>query len=197
MADMELVIHDGPPVKKKGNKKAKRDLSVLDHKPKSNVVYVGRIPHGFYEKQMRGFFEQFGNISKLRISRSRKTGKSRHYGFIQFEVPEVAEIVAETMNNYLLFESMLQVKLVPLEKHHPRMWVGANRVYQPGKIALKNRLYHNRVRSPLEQKKLLRGLVKKDKVRREKLKAAGIDYEYPDIRLEIPGKPKKIVFSDD
>ncbi|KAL3691950.1 hypothetical protein R1sor_005601 [Riccia sorocarpa] len=197
MADMELVIHDGPPVKKKGKKKTKRDLSSLDQNPKSKVVYIGRIPHGFYEKQMRGFFEQFGNITRLRISRSKKTGKSKHYGFIQFEVPEVAEIVADTMNNYLLFESMLQVKLVPVEKCHPRMFVGANRVFQPLKLAFKNRLFHNRVRSPLEQKKLLRGIVKKESVRREKLKAAGIDYDYPDIRKELPGKPKKIVFSDD
>jgi hypothetical protein len=26
------------------------------------VVYVGHIPHGFYEDQMRGFFSQFGDV---------------------------------------------------------------------------------------------------------------------------------------
>ncbi len=34
---------------------------------------------------------------------------------------QVAQIVAEAMHNYLLFESMLQVKLVPLEKIHSRL----------------------------------------------------------------------------
>jgi len=29
----------------------------------SSVVYVGHIPHGFYEEQMRGFFSQFGDVS--------------------------------------------------------------------------------------------------------------------------------------
>ncbi|CAM6094629.1 unnamed protein product [Calypogeia fissa] len=91
---------------------------------------VGRVPHGFYEKQMKEFFEQFGTISKLRISCNKQTGKSKHYGFIQFEVPEVAAIGAESMNNYLLMESMLQVKLVPLNKLHHKMWVGANRKFK-------------------------------------------------------------------
>ncbi|BBN14648.1 nucleolar protein 15 [Marchantia polymorpha subsp. ruderalis] len=191
---MDIVIHDGPV--KKGKKKA-QNLNVLDQPPKSNVVYVGRIPHGFYEKQMKSFFEQFGNISKLRISRNKKTGKSKHFGFIKFEVPEVAAIVAESMNNYLLMESMLQVKLVPVEKYHPNMWLGANRVYQPGKAALINRMRHNRVRNPVEQKRLIKGIVKKDKLRRQKLNAAGIDFDYPDIRSQIPKKPKKIVFAEE
>ncbi|KAG6544266.1 hypothetical protein Mapa_014269 [Marchantia paleacea] len=196
---MDIVIHDGPV--KKGKKKA-RNLNVLDQAPKSNVVYVGRIPHGFYEKQMKSFFEQFGNIRKLRISRNKKTGKSKHFGFIQFEVPEVAAIVAESMNNYLLMESMLQVKLVPVEKYHPNMWAGANRVYQPGKVALINRMRHNRftvlvARNPLEQKRLIKGIVKKDKLRRQKLKAVGIDFDYPDIRSQIPKKSKKIVFAEE
>jgi nucleolar protein 15 len=36
------------------------------------VIYIGRIPHGFYEEQMRGFFEQFGEITRLRLSRNKK-----------------------------------------------------------------------------------------------------------------------------
>ena len=42
------------------------------------VVYVGRIPHGFYEHEMRTYFSQFGDINRLRLSRSRKTGHSKH-----------------------------------------------------------------------------------------------------------------------
>ena len=33
-------------------------------KKKSSVVYLGHIPHGFYEDQMRGFFSQFGKVSE-------------------------------------------------------------------------------------------------------------------------------------
>ena len=36
------------------------------------VLYLGHIPHGFYEEQMRGFFGQFGTVTRLRLSRKKK-----------------------------------------------------------------------------------------------------------------------------
>ncbi|KAF9609023.1 hypothetical protein IFM89_012463, partial [Coptis chinensis] len=54
----------------------------------ATVLYIGRIPHGFYETEMREFFKQFGDIKNLRIARSKKTGKSKHFGFIEFVSPE-------------------------------------------------------------------------------------------------------------
>jgi nucleolar protein 15 len=36
------------------------------------VIYVGRLPFGFYEKALRGFFSQFGAITRLRVARSMK-----------------------------------------------------------------------------------------------------------------------------
>ncbi len=36
------------------------------------VVYVGRIPHGFYEQEMRKYFSQFGMVKRLRLARSKK-----------------------------------------------------------------------------------------------------------------------------
>jgi hypothetical protein len=41
------------------------------------VVYLGHIPFGFFEDQMKGFFAQFGDVSRLRLARNRKTGKSK------------------------------------------------------------------------------------------------------------------------
>ena len=42
------------------------------------VVYVGHIPHGFYEDEMRGFFSQFGTVNRLRLSRSKKVTSYTH-----------------------------------------------------------------------------------------------------------------------
>ena len=36
------------------------------------VLYIGRIPHGFYEDQMKEYFSQFGNVTRLRIARNKK-----------------------------------------------------------------------------------------------------------------------------
>ena len=127
------------------------------------MLYIGRIPHGFYEEQMKEYFSQFGNVTRLRLARNKKvnhfpvlkclsinchlqTGRSKHYGFIEFDSSSVAEIVSETMNNYLLSGHLLQCKLIAPEKLHPDLWVGSNRKWKlipKGRIA---RLAHNKVR---------------------------------------------------
>ena len=61
-------------------------------------VYVSHVPHGFYEKQMRAFFSQFGTVTNLRLGRSKKTGKSRGYAFVEFKFMEVAKVRICTHN---------------------------------------------------------------------------------------------------
>lgn len=143
-----------------------------------------------------GFFSQFGDIKRLRLSRNKTTGKSKHYAFIEFESPEVAPIVAEAMHNYLLLESMLQVKVVPVDKLKPSMWVGANKTFKTIEWQKLERERHNRVRTPKEHSRHLALLVKKDQKRRKKLQAAGIDYDYPELESLIPLSSKKITFTD-
>ena len=89
-----------------------------------------RIPHGFYEHEMRAYFTQFGPISRLRLSRNKTTGRSKHYAFIEFASTSVANIVAETMNNYLLFGHILKCKVVPQEQVHEDLWKGANKRFK-------------------------------------------------------------------
>ncbi|CAH9108635.1 unnamed protein product [Cuscuta epithymum] len=169
-------------------------------KPKdtrATVLYIGRIPHGFYENEMEGFFKQFGDIKRLRIARNRKTGKSKHYGFIEFESPEVAKIVAETMHNYLLFEHVLQVRIVPPERVHPKLWKHANRRYIRLDWVNIERKNHNKERTLEEHKKLVEGIKKRDRKRLKKIEAAGIDYECPEFVGNIETAPKKIKFNTD
>lgn len=87
-------------------------------KPKTQLglVYVGHLPHGFYEEEMNEYFKQFGRVTNVRVCRSRKTGKSKGYGFVQFRHPEVAKVAAETMDNYLMFNRRVICKYIPPEK---------------------------------------------------------------------------------
>lgn len=34
------------------------------------VIYLGHVPHGFYEEEMRQFFSQFGKVTNINIPRS-------------------------------------------------------------------------------------------------------------------------------
>lgn len=57
---------------------------------------------------MRGFFSQFGKVSNVRVARSAKNGRSKGYAFVEFKDRDVAEIVSETMNNYLMDKRLLK-----------------------------------------------------------------------------------------
>ena len=89
-----------------------------------------RIPQWFYEDQMRAYFSQFGEITRLRMARNKRTGASKHYAYIEFRHEAVARIVAETMHNYLMFGRLIQCHLVPADKIHPETFVGANRKFK-------------------------------------------------------------------
>ncbi|KAJ6717544.1 MKI67 FHA DOMAIN-INTERACTING NUCLEOLAR PHOSPHOPROTEIN [Salix purpurea] len=166
-------------------------------KNKSGVLYIGRIPHGFYEDEMKAYFSQFGTIKRLRIARNKKTGKSKHFGFMEFDDSEVAEVVAECMHNYLLFEHLLQVHVIPQEHVHPKLWKGFNYRYNPLNRLQTERKLHNKERTLDEHRRLVVRIMKQDQKRRKKIEAAGLDYECPEFVGDVKSVPKKIKFSQD
>lgn len=82
-------------------------------KANRGVVLLKNIPHGFYEDEMRSYFGQFGLVTRVRLARSERTGRSKGYAYIEFKVPEVAEIAADTMNNYIMFKHVLKSVYIP------------------------------------------------------------------------------------
>ena len=74
---------------------------------------------------MKKYFSQFGRVLNLRLSRNKKTGASKHYAFVEFASAEVADIVARTMNNYLMFGHILKCALIPKEQVHENLFKGA------------------------------------------------------------------------
>lgn len=165
---------------KKTSKKLRKAKDSKNEGP--GAVYVGRIPHGFYEPQMREYFSQFGTITRLRLSRNKKTGASKHFAFIEFESDEVAKIVAETMDNYLMFGHILKCKYAPTGTLHSDVWKGANKKFR--KIP-----HHKIARVKAEQPKSEAQIKKKLQKERQKrvkkakmLKALGYEYNLPDLR---------------
>ena len=75
-----------------------------------------------------------------------QTGRSKHYAFIEFDSARVAEIVAETMDNYLLMGHILKCRIVPKSEVHPELWIGADRRFKKVPMARVYRVSHNKVR---------------------------------------------------
>lgn len=156
------------------------------------AIYLGQIPHGFYENEMKGYFSQFGKITRLKLFRSRKTGRSRGYAFIEFKCSEVAKIVADTMNNYLLFEKLLKCHYVDPSTLKPNTFL-PNKIRKPRK--------QKKPRTPSEIRNYIKNVLKKEKSKRKRLKKLGIDYDFPGYKASVEAQgaikgPKHIVFSE-
>lgn len=150
------------------------------------VIYLGRIPHGFYEDEMRSYFSQFGDVTRLRLSRNKKTGHSKHYAFIEFSLAEVAQIVSETMHNYLLMGHILQCRVIPKDQIHPELWVGANRKWR---LIPRNKLVrekHNKLRTPEEQAQSEKALLARQRKKQKAIKEKGIDYDMEPVAYKRP-----------
>lgn len=83
----------------------------------SAVIYIGHLPYGFLEDQLKTYFKQFGEVLAVKVCRSKKTARSKGYGFVQFQYPEVATIAADTMNNYMILGRVLKCHV--LKSHQP------------------------------------------------------------------------------
>lgn len=56
---------------------------------------------------MKEFFSQFGNVTRIKLARSKKTARSKGYAFIEFDNLETAAIAADTMHNRFMFDRQL------------------------------------------------------------------------------------------
>ncbi|OBT73685.1 hypothetical protein VF21_06203 [Pseudogymnoascus sp. 05NY08] len=184
------------------SKKAKNKLAKLAAQKSVSAgpgtVYLGRIPHGFYENEMRMYFKQFGDITQLRLSRNRKTGNSKHYAFIQFASADVAEIVSKTMDSYLLFKHILKCKVVPEEQVHAAMWEGANKRFK--KVPW-NKMEGRKLNAGLDEagwEKRNATETKRREEKKEKLKAIGYEFEAPALKSAkgVPKTPRQKVVVD-
>ncbi len=131
----------------------------------------------------------------MRLSRNKKTGKAKHYAFLEFQYPEVARIAADAMNGYFLFKQRLTCAVVPPAKVHPQLFAGANKKFRDVPWRKLERRRHDKERTPDEHAKRVARLIKRDKQRQDKIRAAGLDYQYDGLEGRLPLQPKKILIS--
>jgi nucleolar protein 15 len=167
-------------IKRKQQKDTKKLVIDGEGDEPSSVIYLGHIPVGFEDRELTVFLNQFGNVSRCRVSRSTKSGRSRGYAFVEFVDPEVATIVAETMSGYLLLEKRLVCHVLPKEKvNYELMFAKPKRVLTKKDKIKKARAEENKVRSADAIKAITTRLIKREDVKRKKLEALGIEYDFP------------------
>ncbi|KAF0884294.1 MKI67 FHA domain-interacting nucleolar phosphoprotein [Crocuta crocuta] len=146
------------------------------------VIYVGHLPPALYETQIRAYFSQFGTVTRFRLSRSKRTGNSKGYAFVEFASEDVAKIVAETMNNYLFGERLLKCHFIPPEKVHEELFREWHIPFKkPSFPAVKR---YNQNRTLLQKLQMEERFKKKEKLLRKRLAKKGINYEFPSLVLQ-------------
>lgn len=195
MASIKLPNSKDDAMVKQRLEKLKKSKKNNKNASTPGTLYIGRLPKGFFEDQMKSYFTQFGDVTRLRVSRNKKTGASKHYAFVEFADKDVANIVQETMNNYLIDGALLQVRTVPKDKIHPEMWIGANRKYRPIPGARLERLKRDEVKTEEQQKVTIQRTLNRQGKRKAKLADAGFEYDFQgysqDIGLEADDKATK------
>lgn len=147
---------------------------------------------------MRAYFSQFGTIQRLRLSRNKHTGHSKHYAFLQFASSEVAKIAADTMDNYLMFGHILKCKVVPKEQVQENLWKGANKRF---KAVPWNKIEGRKLEMGMGREgweKRIEGEKKRRSEKADQLKEIGYEFEGGELKGvdAVPVKPKAIAGLD-
>ena len=61
-------------------------------------LYVGNLPFGTTDEQLRDMFEQHGPTSSVNVIVDRETGRSRGFAFVEFETAEGAQAAREALD---------------------------------------------------------------------------------------------------
>jgi RNA recognition motif-containing protein len=61
-------------------------------------LYVGNLPFSMTEEELRELFEQHGSTVSVRVITDRETGRSRGFGFVEFEDESSAEKALQALD---------------------------------------------------------------------------------------------------
>ena len=84
-------------------------------------LYVGNLSYGSTEDDVRGLFEQAGNVVSCQLMLDKFTSRSRGFAFVEMDTPEDALKAVDMFNEQDLQGRNLRVNLArPREERPPR-----------------------------------------------------------------------------
>ena len=143
------------------------------------------------KKTLSGYFSQFGAVTRVRLSRVKKTGKPKSYAFLEFANPAVAAIAADAMDGYLMFSQRLSVKVLAPEAVHSALFKGANRVFTKVPWRQLEAKRANRRLTPEGAARRRARAARADAKRAERIERSGIDYKYERLLESILGEKEE------
>ena len=65
-------------------------------------IYVGQLPYSVTEEELHGIFQQYGEVSSLKLIMDRYTGQSKGFGFIQMPNNSEADQAIKGLNRSMI-----------------------------------------------------------------------------------------------
>ncbi|XP_054280273.1 RNA-binding protein 28-like [Macrosteles quadrilineatus] len=187
-------------MKPPGRQRRRRGIQKKTKRDPTGVVYLSHIPHGFYEEQIEGYFSQFGKVTGVNVPRS-KSGRAKGYAFIEYKYPEIAQIAADTMNNYLMMNRLMKAKYIPPDKQKPKLFHLAKLARQnnetlakKAELAIKhNRKVKNRYLKMSLTVNKINGLLKRKELLAKRMQDSGLNanFEVEEANYESVLQQKK------
>jgi RNA recognition motif-containing protein len=90
-------------------------------------IYVANIPFKATEQELRGLFEEFGEVSSAKIILDRVTQRSRGFGFVEMKDDTAGRQAVNDLNGADFMGKNLVVNEARPKTDAPRMGGGGNR----------------------------------------------------------------------
>ncbi|MBD3366520.1 RNA-binding protein [candidate division WWE3 bacterium] len=78
-------------------------------------LYIGNLPYSTDDAALKALFEQFGTVVSASVITDRATGRSKGFGFVEFENAEDAKKAMAEMN-----ESEVEGRTIKVDEARPR-----------------------------------------------------------------------------
>jgi RNA recognition motif-containing protein len=62
-------------------------------------IYVGNLPYNVVEEDLREIFEEYGEVTSVKIISDKLTGRSKGFGFVEMDEDQEAKKAIEELNN--------------------------------------------------------------------------------------------------
>ncbi len=72
-------------------------------------IYVGNLSYKAQEDEIKKEFEQFGEVTSVRIIQDRETGRSKGFAFVEMPEKDAADAAIESLNGKELQGRALKV----------------------------------------------------------------------------------------
>ncbi|KAJ1944439.1 RNA-binding protein Cwf29, partial [Kickxella alabastrina] len=75
----------------------------------SAYIFIGGLPFGLTEGDVICVFSQFGEVININLVRDKDTGKSKGYGFLQYEDQRSTVLAVDNLNGTKVLDRVLRV----------------------------------------------------------------------------------------